>query len=288
MAASPGFTLALSGGGAKCAAQAGALEVLRQAGRPPHAVVGVSAGGLVAVLYGLGWEPPAIRDYIAGVHLLDLWDFDPGRRALLGLERFKARLTAAVADQTFADLALPVTLVAVDLAAGREVTLDSGRLDEALAATMAMPGLLPPVVRAGRQLVDGGVANPLPVDVARRADLPVVAIDVAGTPYLSGDAPPPEPGPLLETHGPLGVVAHLGGRVGLLGLLEVVNQALLITTGRLRDYNLLAHPPDVLIRPAVDQVGLFASDLAGDAYLAGQAAAQAALPQLNALAPSLA
>jgi predicted acylesterase/phospholipase RssA len=134
-------------------------------------------------------------------------------------------------------------------------------------------------------LVDGGVANPLPVDVARRAGRPVVAVDVAGMPYVSNDAPPPAPGPLLETHGALGVVAHLGGRVGLLGMVEVVNQALLITTGRLRDYNLLAYPPEVLIRPAVDHVGLFASDLAGEAYLAGQAAARAALPQLAALAP---
>ncbi|MCC7361419.1 MAG: patatin-like phospholipase family protein [Anaerolineales bacterium] len=286
MAAARDLTVALSGGGAKCAAQAGALQVLREAGLRPHALVGVSAGGLVAVLHSLGWSGGAIRDFIGSTHLLDLWDFDPSRRALLGLARFRAHLAAAVGDQTFDDLALPVTLVAVDLAAGREVYLDSGRLDEALAATMAMPGLLPPVVRAGRQLVDGGVVNPLPVDVARRGGRPVVAIDVAATPCLAGDALPPAPGPLLETHGPLGVVAHLGGRVGLLGMLEVVNQALLITTGRLRDYNLLAYPPDVLIRPVVDQVGLFASDLAGDAYQAGQAAAQIALPELRALVPA--
>ena len=274
-------TLALSGGGAKCAAQAGVLAVLPESGVAIRALVGVSTGGLVAVLYALSWSPPAISDFIAGTHLLELWDFDPSRRALLGQARFRARLTAAVGDRTFDDLAYPVTLVAVDLATGAEVELDAGRLADALVATMAMPGLLPPFTLNGRQLVDGGVVNPLPVDVARRAGLPVVAIDVAG---MSSTAVPP--GPLLETTGPLGVVAGLGQRVGLIGMLEVVNQALLITTGRIRDHNLFTHPLEVLIRPAVDHVGLFASDLAAEAYAAGQSAAQAALPQLAAFAQS--
>ncbi len=270
------LTLALAGGGAKCAAEAGALAVLEAAGLGIGALVGVSAGGLVAVLYALGWQPEAIRDYIAQTHLLELWDPDPSRRALMGLRKSRARLTRAVGDHTFSDLALPVVLVAADLDTGQEVHLGSGRLDEALLATMAIPGLFPPVSLNGRQLLDGGLLNPLPVDVARQWGQPVVAIDV-----LTGPSADAREQQLFEAQGPIGYAASLGLRLGLIGVLEVVNQAVLISTARIRDYNLLAYPPDVLIRPQVANVGLLAFDLADYAFRQGEAAARAALPALE-------
>jgi NTE family protein len=275
----PQVTLALAGGGAKCAAEAGALAVLEAAGLGIGGLVGVSGGGLVAVLYALGWQPKAICDYIAQTHLLELWNPDPSRRALMGLRKSRARLTAAVGDLTFGDLAQPVVLVAADLDTGQEVHLASGRLDEALMATMAIPGLFAPVRLNGRPLIDGGVLNPLPVDVARQWGRPVVAIDVLTNSLADG------PGPqLFEAQGPVGYVASLGQRLGLIGVLEVVNQAVLIATARIRDHTLLAYPPDVLIRPQVANVGLLAFDLAAYAFGQGEAAAQAALPALARLA----
>lgn len=273
------LTLALSGGGAKCGAQAGALAVLAEAGLRVGALTGTSGGGLVAVLHALGWAPESIRDYIAETHLLSVWDFDPARQALLAGARMRARLDAAVGDHTFADLACPVVLVAADLNSGQEVHLAAGRLDDALLATMAIPALFEPVCLGGRRLVDGGLLNPLPVDVARQWGYPVVAVDVLAEPAAPGAEVQ-----LFESHGPLGYLAALRHGVGLLGALEVVNEAVLLTTNRLRDDTLRAFPPAVHLRPAVGCIGLFAFDLAAEAYAQGAAAARAALPALEACA----
>lgn len=278
--AAPPVTVALSGGGAKCAAQAGALAVLAGAGVEVGALVGVSGGGLVAVLHALGWQPEAICDFIADTHLLQLWDFDPGRRALIGVGRCRVHLASAVGDRTFGDLATPVVVVAVDLETGQEVYLSSGRLVDALVATMAIPGLIAPICHEGRQLVDGGLLNPLPVDVARQWGQPVVAIDVLSQPSAHSARPQ-----LFEAQGALGYVAGLSQHLGLIGVLEVVNQAVQITTGRIRDHNLRAFPPEILIQPEVEQVGLFAFDLAEHAFCQGQAAARQALPQLTQFMP---
>ena len=85
------LTLAFSGGGAKCAAQAGVLAVLEEARLPVGAMVGLSGGGLVALLYAAGLSPQAIRDYIANTSLLEVWELDPARRSLFGETKIRAR-----------------------------------------------------------------------------------------------------------------------------------------------------------------------------------------------------
>jgi NTE family protein len=257
------------------------FEVLEAAGLPVGAVTGVSAGGLVAVLYGAGFSPPAIRDYIADTSLLEVWDAfaDPTRRGLFGAEKIRARLRNAVGDKTFDDLRLPVTVVAVDMNAGREVYLNAGRLDEALLATMAIPGLFTPFLCDNKLLIDGGALNPLPVDVAHSLGPRILAVDV-----LHHQAPPDKPVQLFEARGPIHYAAEIGARLRLTEMLELGYQTAALMTKRLSEYNLQAYPPDALIQPEVGEIGLFAFDLAGVAYEKGREAAQAALPQLEALA----
>jgi NTE family protein len=275
------LTLAFAGGGAKCAAQAGVLEVLAEARLPVGAITGVSAGGAVAILHGLGYSPMAIRDYIADTSLIEVWEFDPARRAIFGPEKVRAHIREAVGDKTFADLKIPVTVIAADLRTGREVHLNSGRLDEAVTATMAIPGIFSPLHRDGMTLIDGGIINPLPLDVARSLGRHVVAVDVLGN-----TASPDGPTQLFEARGPISYATEVIRRLQLTGILESVYQAATLTVNRLIDQSLRANPPDVLIRPEVGRVGLFAFDLAYEAYRAGEAAARAALPQLEALARS--
>jgi NTE family protein len=258
---------------------AGVLAVLESCGLLAEALVGVSAGGMVAVLHALGWPPEAIRDFIAETHLAQVWSFEPGRQALLANSKMQARLEAAVGDRTFADLPQPVVVVAADLDTGHEVHLCSGRLDQALMATMAIPGLLEPVCVGGRRLADGGLLNPLPLNVARRWRHPVVAVDVMAS------LPTPETHTqLFESQGPFGYLADLSQHLGFGGTLELINLALQLMSGRLRDDTLRLFPPDVLVCPEVASVGLFAFDLAARAYQQGLAAAQRALPELTALA----
>ncbi|HLE29043.1 MAG TPA: patatin-like phospholipase family protein [Anaerolineales bacterium] len=271
------LTLAFSGGGAKCAAQAGVLSVLEEARLPVGAIVGLSAGGLVAVLYGLGYAPAAIRDYIANTSLLEVWEFDATQRAIFGPEKIRARLRTVVGDKTFADLRLPVTVLAVDMNSEREVRLNSGRLEDAVMATMALPTFFTPVTLGAMRLVDGGVFNPLPVDVAREMGQRVVAVDVVH------DHSPTEPTQIFEARGPMRYATAVGRRLRLTEIVESAYQMGVVITNHMIEHNLRDNPADVLIRPAVGKVGLFAFDLAGTAYEMGRAAAQAALPQLEAL-----
>ena len=272
------LSLALSGGGAKCAAEIGVLAVLDEAQLPVGALAGTSGGGMVAILYGLGYTPRDILDYFANTHLLEVWDLDPERRAIFGEEKIRTRIRSIVGDKTFADLKLPVTAVAADLVTKREVDINSGPLEDAILATMAIPLLFIPVARGAASLVDGASVNPLPVDVARRQGPRVVAVDVVHDDFHNPT------NQVFETRGPMRYATEVIRRLGMTAMFNTGYEAVSLVTLRMTELNLRLYPPDVLIQPAVGPVGLLAFDLSYQAYQAGEAAARAALPELEALA----
>lgn len=272
------LALALSGGGVKCAAQAGVLDVLEQAQLPVGFITGASAGGLVAVLYGLGLSPTTIRDYIAHTNLLEVWEPDVTRHGLFGPDKIRAHLQTVVGAKTFADLKIPVTVIATDMHTGREVHLQSGRLDDALLATTAIPGLFAPLLQGERCLADGGIRNPLPVKLARSVGPRVVAVDV-----LTHQPPPGTPIQVFEARGPMRLAAEIGQRLGATLIMEATYRTLVLMSCQIVEHSLQRYPPDVLIQPEVGAIGLFASDLTEVAYQKGLAAAQAALPELEKL-----
>ncbi len=276
------LTLALGGGGAKCASQAGLLAVLEEAGLPVGPLVGVSGGGIVAILYGLGLTPRQIRQEFEHIQLLDVWEADPERQALFGARRIRERFHSIVGDKTFADLVRPAVAMAMDYYTAQPVQIRSGPLVDALVATMAIPSLFRGVERDGQLLVDCGVISPLPVQVARQLGPRVVAVDV-----LHHDSPE-EFEHTFEQRGPMRYAADLTRRLGVSVVLNHAYHTAKIAMQRLTEWNLQAYPPDLLLRPAVGPIGLFAFDKVEHAYLMGEAAARAALPQLEALAkPSL-
>jgi NTE family protein len=272
------LTLALGGGGAKCVAQAAVLAVLEEAGIPIGPVVGVSGGGIVALLYAAGFTPLQIRHEFEAIHLLEVWEPDPERKALFGAARIRARFQKLVGEKTFADLERPAVAMAMDLRTAQPIRLTSGPLVDALTATMAIPGLFRGVPRGEQILVDCGALNPLPVDVARDLGPRVVAVDV-----LHHNAPG-EFEHTFEMRGPMRYAAEISRRLGLNDILNDGYQVAKIAMQRLSEWNLQVHPPDLLLRPAVGQVGLFAFDQAEYAFEMGGDAARAALPQLETLA----
>jgi NTE family protein len=272
------LSLALSGGGAKCAAQIGVLAVLDEAQFPVGALAGASGGGMVAILHGLGLPPQAILEHFANTHLLDVWDLDHERRAIFGAEKIRARIRSIVGNKTFADLSVPVTAVAADLVTKQEVDINSGSLEDAMLATMAIPLVFAPVERGSAILIDGGGVNPLPVDVARRQGPRVVAVDVL---HDSCHSPTSQ---IFEARGPMRYANEVVRRLGMATILNSGYEAVSLVTMRLAELSLRLTPPDVLLQPAVGSVGLFAFDLAYQAYQAGEASARAALPELEALA----
>jgi NTE family protein len=101
------------------------------------------------------------------------------RNALLSMEDMRHTVEAFVADINIEQTTIPFTALAVDLYSGEQIVLNRGKLIAAVQASCAVPGFMPPIPWNGRLLVDGGVANPLPTDLAREigADV-IVAVDV--------------------------------------------------------------------------------------------------------------
>jgi NTE family protein len=160
--------LALGGGGGKGTAHVGVLRVLKALEIPIDLIAGTSAGGAVAVFYAAGIDLDEIPEIFRKLAIRNIFVPDPTRTGLIGQKRREAVLTQVLGDRTFADLSIPCALTAVDLVTGTPVVIDEGSLVEAVLATTAVPGILPPVIRDDLVLADGGILNNLPVDVAQR------------------------------------------------------------------------------------------------------------------------
>lgn len=214
----PRIGLVLGGGGARGLAHVAVLHELERLRVPVDCIAGTSMGALVGGLYASGMDARQIEEELRDLRWATLFsdrlerpersfrrkrDDDlalvpgkpglgneglklgsgvlAGERILLLLER----LTQPVATrERFDDLPIPFRAVSTDLNTGQAVVHDRGHLALAIRASMSIPGAFQPVVIDGRVLVDGGLANQLPVDVVRAmgADI-VIAVDV-GTPLV--------------------------------------------------------------------------------------------------------
>ena len=274
---SRGVGLALSGGGARGLAHIGVLKVLEQEGIPIDCLAGTSMGGLIAAAYAAGLSPDFMEQEAVRMgsvrRLLTLAEPPLPRRGLFEGQKVSEYLRGHLGERTFDDLRMPLALIAVDLDGGQEVVLREGRVVDAVRATIALPGVLAPVEREGRTLVDGGVLNNLPADVVRRmgADL-VVAVDVTsdgGTTSL--------------------VVEALRRRRyipnGLVGTLEVLYRTLVVMMEEIQRHRLAQAHPDVVIRPPIPPgvTVLTGFSRAAEIVAAGEQAAREALPRVRAL-----
>lgn len=173
------IAIALGGGGARGLAHLGVLEVLDDQGIRPAFLSGTSMGGLIAALRATGTDPDDITATARRFKLPSR--FLPGR--LLVWDTIFASAVPRLEGRTFEDLTTPLVVSAVDLMTGEEVALCSGSLLPAVRATCAVPGVFPPEKVGARCLVDGGVTNMLPVDLAWACDPDiVVAVNIVASP----------------------------------------------------------------------------------------------------------
>jgi NTE family protein len=193
------FALALGGGGARGLAHIAVLEALDDMGRKPAAIAGTSIGALIGAAYAAGMSAREIRRFVitlahdraevlrrliatrAGT-FANLFNMGFGSATLVDAEKFCAQFLPDRVPDDFDALAIPLTVIATDLYRRQQAVFSSGELKPALAASIALPTVMRPVVVAGRILIDGGATNPLPFDQLRgRADV-VVAVDISGEP----------------------------------------------------------------------------------------------------------
>ncbi len=193
------FALALGGGGARGLAHIAVLEALDEMGQKPVAIAGTSIGALIGAAYASGMSGKEIRRFvIALAHdrtevfrrliatragtFANLFNIGFGSATLVDAEKFCRQFLPDKVPDDFGALDIPLTIIATDLYRRQQAVFVSGALKPALAASIALPTVMRPVVVADRVLIDGGASNPLPFDQLRGCADIVVAVDISGEP----------------------------------------------------------------------------------------------------------
>ncbi len=216
----PKICLVLSGGGARGAAHVGVLKVLDELRVPIHCIAGTSMGSIVGGAFATGITVPEMEKIIGTMTTDLLFKEKPPRQERsirrkaddytilftpdigvrdgefllpeglvsgVQLETVLRRLARVEGYQKFDDLPIPFRAVATDLVTGKPVVFSEGDVARVMRASMSVPGAVAPVEIEGRMLVDGGLVDNLPVNVARAMGADIVIAVNLGTPLMTRD-----------------------------------------------------------------------------------------------------
>ncbi len=285
--------LVLGGGGARGGAHLGVLEVLEELRVPVDCIAGTSMGALAGGAYAAGIAPNDIIELVRRTDWINMFDDTAGRQAVnmrrkeiddryysgleFGVSRqglrfregalageklklfFNQLVRSEFGERSIEDLPLPLSIIATDIGNGERVAIRKGNLTSAMRASMSVPGLMAPVPRESRKLVDGGLTDNLPVAEVKslcRADI-VIAVNVGS--------------PLLKPEEVTGVITVLG---------QVVN---LLTEQNVEKSKALLTPRDIIIQPELEDITATAFTRQLEAADRGRAAARGAETQLRRL-----
>ena len=262
------FTLVLSGGGMKGLAHIGVLRALEERGLTPSLVIGTSIGSLVGATWANGTSAMAMAVRARAIRRRDIFQIAHTDMALRRMrapaiyrrEPLDTLLDSLIGNVTFDQLKHQLLVNTVDINTGSQVLwgrpgLRGVRVADAVFASCALPGILPPRDVGGRFCVDGAVVDTLPVVAAAgAAQQPILAVDVGGSRVVRSDV---ESGGFAATY---------------MRALEIVMQSL--TSRSLTTWN---EPPLVLVRPQVDHIPMFAFDHTDELLQEGYRSAVAAL-----------
>ncbi len=175
--------LALGSGGAFGLSHIGVLRVLERNDVNVDVVSGSSIGSLIAVLWALGYSSEKIeriaRKLKNRLQIMRLVDFTVPVSGILAGNRLKKFLYKFIGNKTFDDLLVPVKVMAYDLANRESVAMEQGSLLEAVYMSISVPGVFKPRRDRGRVMVDGGISDPVPVDVLVKENVKkIIAVNV--------------------------------------------------------------------------------------------------------------
>jgi NTE family protein len=250
----PKIGLALGGGAAKGFAHIGVIKMLEASGIHPAVVAGTSAGSVVGALYAGGMDAYALQQKAVALDESSIRDVSLFSGGLIKGQKLQDYVNAQLGGRTFEQLKKPFAAVATRLEDGQRTVFVRGNVGQAVRASSAIPGVFEAVAIDKFHYVDGGVVSPVPVDAARElgADF-VIAVDIS---------------------------SKAVGRADSSSLLGNVNRSIAIMGQKLGAAELAR--ADIVIRPAVNDIGAADFDQRGRAILEGERAAQAALPQIRA------
>jgi NTE family protein len=290
----PRIGLALGSGSARGWAHVGVIRALERAGISPSIVCGTSIGALVGAAYAAG-ELDRFEPWVKGLtwqSVMSLLDLTVTGGLIEGgrlVEFFRSQYQ----DHGIAQLPKAFGCVATELATGREVWLREGSVVDAVRASVALPGLLTPVLQDERLLVDGGLVNPVPVSLCRAMGAEIVIAvdlnwDLIGRRHQAPEDPlaaatPADRGILDAIFAKFRPSAGLHQPTEMPSVLDVLTTSLNIMQVRITQSRLAGEPADVMIRPRLSGVVAMDYHRAAVAIAEGERAAGQALPQIAEL-----
>ncbi len=291
--------LALGSGASRGWSHIGVLKALREADIEPDVICGTSVGAIVG------------GSYVAGnLDKLEQWVLDSSRSDVLGFFGVRFEHTAfvdveklrwflhnfvAAEDVRIENLSKPFAAVCTNLENGREVWLKEGELALAVQASMALPGLFPPV-RAERQwLVDGGLVDPVPVGVCRALGADIVIgvnlnSDIVGRHNKKKPAVAPKQDDSVLMNLKKQAIEYSNSLFNNAeaedkppGVFSTIAKSIDIFQDRITRSRLAGDPADVLISPKLGDIGMLEFHRAAEAIEKGNACVQSAMPEIRRL-----
>jgi NTE family protein len=289
--------LVLSSGGARGIAHIGVIEELTQSGYTITSVAGASMGALVGGMLANG-TLPSFTEWLLAITKMDIikfMDLTIGHGGLIKGEKLMKVLEDYVGDVRIEDLPIPYSCVAADLIGHKEFVFDKGSLLQAIRASSSIPTVFLPVSLEGMMLVDGGVLNPLPLDLVKRTDGDImIAVNVnANIPYES-PVQKPEHADLEKYYGKMkatlnekwaGVIDHYiekykNGKTPKpkpANMFDIISESIILAQNKAAGIYIEKYKPDVLIETSVNAASTFDFYKSEELIEAGRAACRKAL-----------
>jgi len=245
--------IALGGGAAKGFAHIGVIKMLEANGIRADVISGTSAGSVVGALYASGQDAFAMQTTAFELDEAKIRDVSLFSGGVVKGEKLQQYVNAQVRNRPLEKLGRPFAAVATRLETGERTVFTRGNTGQAVRASSSIPGVFEPVVIGKAHYVDGGIVSPVPVDAARDLGAEfVIAVDISSK--AGGTAPT--------------------------SLLGNINQSITIMGQKLGTLELAR--ADIVIRPAVLDIGATDFEQKNRAILEGERAALAAMPQIKA------
>jgi NTE family protein len=172
-------SLVLSGGGARGISHIGVLEVLEREKIPINMIVGTSMGALVGGMYLLG-EMPELKKILLNLKksgVVKLFLSRPSSEGLVDGNNITKLISKFTKGKKIEELSVPFIAVSADLETGKTVAIDKGDILSSIRSSISIPGIFIPVHNKNLILVDGGIVDPVPVDIASKYSKKIIVVD---------------------------------------------------------------------------------------------------------------
>jgi NTE family protein len=252
------IALVLGAGAAKGFAHIGVLKVLETQKIPINMVVGTSAGSFVGSLYAYGFDAYTLQKIAMSIERSEVTDYIVPDNGFIGGGKLRDYVNKLLRNTPMEKLRIPFYAVATNIRTGEGVVFSTGNTGMAVQASCSVPGVFQPASFSGASYVDGGVVNPLAVDVARNqgADI-VIAVDITS---------------VIDQAMPTSTTATI------MKSIEIMYKKM---------SQLPVNQADVVIRPIVGFIGSADFTRRNEAILEGERAAWAAMPKINEIVARL-